>query len=44
LERRVIIDGCVALAESIPPGQVEEEILSQCWEQVSERNLLIFFH
>ncbi|KAK5579381.1 hypothetical protein RB653_009063 [Dictyostelium firmibasis] len=37
VQRHVIMRGCMALASFIGPQRTETEILSQCWEQLSEK-------
>ena len=34
-QRSLIMDGCVELASRIGPARTAEELLPQCWEQVS---------
>ncbi|EDV29032.1 uncharacterized protein TRIADDRAFT_52509 [Trichoplax adhaerens] len=45
LQRKVIIEGCVAYAKHAGPGRTEEELLPQCWLQIDhkfhERRLLV---
>ncbi|EGC36298.1 hypothetical protein DICPUDRAFT_151237 [Dictyostelium purpureum] len=38
VQRHVIMRGCMALASFIGPQRTETEILSQCWEQLSEKH------
>jgi len=38
VQRHVIMRGCTALASFIGPQRTETEILSQCWEQLSEKH------
>eukprot|EP01132_Coremiostelium_polycephalum_P004797 gene4797-5982_t len=38
VQRHVIMRGCMALASIIGPHRTEVEILSQCWEQLSEKH------
>ncbi|KAF2070402.1 hypothetical protein CYY_008272 [Polysphondylium violaceum] len=38
VQRHVIMRGCTALASFIGPQRTESEILSQCWEQLSEKH------
>jgi hypothetical protein len=39
-QRHMIMQGCISLAQSIPPERVEGELLPQCWEQVK---LFLFY-
>eukprot|EP00007_Cunea_sp_BSH-02190019_P004870 CAMPEP_0174231108 /NCGR_PEP_ID=MMETSP0417-20130205/1715_1 /TAXON_ID=242541 /ORGANISM="Mayorella sp, Strain BSH-02190019" /LENGTH=1289 /DNA_ID=CAMNT_0015308929 /DNA_START=1 /DNA_END=3867 /DNA_ORIENTATION=- len=36
-QRRMIMDGCVALAQLAGPERTEIELLPQCWEQITDR-------
>eukprot|EP01133_Synstelium_polycarpum_P015454 gene15454-18335_t len=38
IQRHAIMKGCMALASIVGPSRTETEILSQCWEQLSEKH------
>ncbi|XP_033099105.1 RAB11-binding protein RELCH homolog [Anneissia japonica] len=44
-QRQMILRGCVAFAQHVGPARLEEELLPQCWEEIShkypERRLLV---
>ncbi|KAJ8302481.1 hypothetical protein KUTeg_018877 [Tegillarca granosa] len=44
-QRQMILTGCIAYAEHVGQARLEEELLPQCWEQIShkyvERRLLV---
>ncbi|GAB1600715.1 RAB11-binding protein RELCH homolog isoform X1 [Argonauta hians] len=44
-QRQMILRGCVAFAKHVGPARLENELLPQCWEQIShkypERRLLV---
>eukprot|EP01112_Ceratiomyxa_fruticulosa_P021701 TRINITY_DN7733_c0_g2_i1.p1 TRINITY_DN7733_c0_g2~~TRINITY_DN7733_c0_g2_i1.p1 ORF type:complete len:1130 (+),score=246.13 TRINITY_DN7733_c0_g2_i1:74-3463(+) len=37
MQRKMIMNGCVALATIIGPQRTEQDILTQCWEQINDK-------